>query len=129
MFRLPRLQPAGGATQQCSICITAACPYSSFLHRQSVLPASTMGCCRGAAAWPLRLPALSTRTPRPLRPGASADLWSRRNLKVQAAGGHEGKLKSVADLPGPSWSTTLYWLFVKGYADRGHLLQVIKNKT
>ncbi|XP_035984374.1 uncharacterized protein LOC118557954 [Fundulus heteroclitus] len=79
--------------------------------------------CRAAAAWPLRLPALSTRTLAALRPGASAALWTRRNLKVQAAGEQAGKLKSVADLPGPSWSTTLYWLFVKGYADRGHLLQ------
>ncbi|XP_035984285.1 sterol 26-hydroxylase, mitochondrial [Fundulus heteroclitus] len=83
--------------------------------------------CRAAAAWPLRLPALSTRTLAALRPGASAALWTRRNLKVQAAGEQAGKLKSVADLPGPSWSTTLYWLFVKGYADRGHLLQCLQK--
>lgn len=38
-----------------------------------------------------------------------------------------GKLKSIDDLPGPSFSTTLYWLFVKGYADKSHLLQGVQK--
>ncbi|XP_038158195.1 sterol 26-hydroxylase, mitochondrial [Cyprinodon tularosa] len=84
--------------------------------------------CRSALAWPLRLPALSTRTLRALRPEASSAVWSRRNLNVPAASRQEGKLKTAADLPGPSWSTTLYWLFVKGYADRGHLLQCLQKR-
>lgn len=47
----------------------------------------------------------------------------RRNLNAQATT-EAGKLKSKDDLPGPSLSTTLYWLFVKGYAENSHLLQV-----
>lgn len=82
-----------------------------------------------AAARPLRLSAHRARTlaaaragPE-LRRGASAAAPAGRNLNVQATS-EAAKLKSIDDLPGPSLSTTLYWLFVKGYADRGHLLQV-----
>ncbi|RXN33523.1 cytochrome P450 27C1-like protein [Labeo rohita] len=35
-----------------------------------------------------------------------------------------GKYKTIDDLPGPSLATTAYWLFVKGYADKSHLMQV-----
>ncbi|KAM4711304.1 sterol 26-hydroxylase, mitochondrial isoform 2-T2 [Anableps anableps] len=83
--------------------------------------------CRAAAAWPLRLPALSARALGAPRPGAGAAVRTRRSLNVRAASEQQGQLKSVADLPGPSWSTTLYWLFVKGYADRGHLLQCLQK--
>ncbi|XP_041834231.1 sterol 26-hydroxylase, mitochondrial [Melanotaenia boesemani] len=82
-----------------------------------------------AAARPLRLPAICARTlpvsraDPGLRHGAYAAVWTRRNLNVQTNTAQEGKLKSIDDLPGPSWPTTLYWLFVKGYADKGHLLQ------
>lgn len=49
---------------------------------------------------------------------------SRRHLRVQSAS-EAGKLKSIDDLPGPSLAATLYWLFIKGYADKSHLLQVL----
>ncbi|XP_060774774.1 sterol 26-hydroxylase, mitochondrial [Neoarius graeffei] len=34
------------------------------------------------------------------------------------------EFKSMDELPGPSLSTTAYWLFLKGYADKSHALQV-----
>ncbi|XP_062270456.1 sterol 26-hydroxylase, mitochondrial [Scomber scombrus] len=82
-------------------------------------------------AWSSRLPALCARIlaarPGPeLRPGASTTISARRNLNVQTAA-EAGKLKSIDDLPGPSLSTTLYWLFVKGYADKSHLLQGLQK--
>ncbi|KAM4559963.1 sterol 26-hydroxylase, mitochondrial [Odontesthes bonariensis] len=88
---------------------------------------------RAAAAWLHRLPALCSGIPRApragqgLRHGASAAVWAARNLNVQAATEQAEKLKSIDDLPGPSWPTTLYWLFVKGYADKGHLLQRLQK--
>lgn len=65
--------------------------------------------------------AVATRTLTAVRVGPMHR--HRRNLNVQATT-EAGKLKSIDDLPGPSLSTTLYWLFVKGYADKSHLLQV-----
>ncbi|KAI3366152.1 hypothetical protein L3Q82_009978, partial [Scortum barcoo] len=50
----------------------------------------------------------------------------RRELSVPATTA-AGKLKSIDELPGPSLSTTLYWLFVKGYADKSHLLQGLQR--
>ncbi|GAA6224582.1 sterol 26-hydroxylase, mitochondrial-like [Lates japonicus] len=79
-----------------------------------------------AAAWPLRLSALSTRILPAARPGASAAVSARRNLNAQAAT-EAGRLKTIDDLPGPSMSTTLYWLFVKGYAAKSHLLQGLQK--
>ncbi|XP_067116323.1 sterol 26-hydroxylase, mitochondrial [Osmerus mordax] len=38
-----------------------------------------------------------------------------------------GKYKTIDDLPGPSLATTVYRLFVKGYADKSHAMQ-IENK-
>lgn len=76
-----------------------------------------------AASRLLRLSALYTRILPAARPGASAAVSARRNLNAQAAT-EAGRLKTIDDLPGPSMSTTLYWLFVKGYADKSHLLQV-----
>ena len=35
-----------------------------------------------------------------------------------------GKHKTIDDLPGPSLATTVYWLFVKGYVDKSHAMQV-----
>ncbi|XP_047432844.1 sterol 26-hydroxylase, mitochondrial [Mugil cephalus] len=84
-----------------------------------------------AAASHLRLSALCSRTrgaPRlgpPLRRGASA-ASTRANLSVQATS-EAVKPKSIDDLPGPRLSTTLYWLFVKGYADKSHLLQGVQK--
>ncbi|KAF7641937.1 hypothetical protein LDENG_00268020 [Lucifuga dentata] len=50
----------------------------------------------------------------------------RKKLNVQAAS-EAGRLKSIDDLPGPSLLTTLYWLLVKGYMDKGHKLQVVQK--
>lgn len=74
-----------------------------------------------ASARAPRLAALCVRTLPELRPGG-------RRLNVQAAT-DAGKLKSIDELPGPSLSTTLYWLFVRGYADKSHLLQVPSDAT
>ncbi|XP_040887911.1 sterol 26-hydroxylase, mitochondrial [Toxotes jaculatrix] len=85
-----------------------------------------------AAARPLRLSALcartlpATRAGAELRPGASVAVLARRDLNVQTTA-ETGKLKSIHDLPGPSVSTTLYWLFVKGYADKSHLMQGLQK--
>ncbi|XP_071335846.1 sterol 26-hydroxylase, mitochondrial [Trachinotus anak] len=85
-----------------------------------------------AAARPLRLSALcrwalpAARAGPQLGPGATAAVSVRRNLNVQATT-EAGRLKSIDDLPGPSMSTTLYWLLVKGYADKGHLLQGLQK--
>uniref|UniRef100_A0A8C2BQC9 Si:ch211-113j14.1 n=1 Tax=Cyprinus carpio TaxID=7962 RepID=A0A8C2BQC9_CYPCA len=54
-----------------------------------------------------------------------------RTLKSQAgdvdlhsATSITGNFKTIDDLPGPSLATTAYWLFVKGYADKSHAMQV-----
>ncbi|XP_043965320.1 sterol 26-hydroxylase, mitochondrial-like isoform X2 [Gambusia affinis] len=85
--------------------------------------------CRAAAAGALRLAALSTRTQRLLRPGTrtGAPVWTRRSLNEPAAA-EPRRLKSAAELPGPSWFTTLYWLFIRGYGTRGHLLQCLQKQ-
>ncbi|XP_047015016.1 sterol 26-hydroxylase, mitochondrial isoform X2 [Ictalurus punctatus] len=46
------------------------------------------------------------------------------DLSLQSAAVAPGKLKSMDELPGPSLSATVYWLFGKGYADKSHALQV-----
>nr|XP_029522594.1 sterol 26-hydroxylase, mitochondrial-like [Oncorhynchus nerka] len=38
------------------------------------------------------------------------------------------KCKTIDDLHGPSLATTVYWLFVKGYADKSHAMQVEHKK-
>ncbi|XP_028990143.1 sterol 26-hydroxylase, mitochondrial [Betta splendens] len=58
-----------------------------------------------------------------LRPGASAAVSATRSLSVPTT--NEEKTKD--ELPGPSVSTTLYWLFVKGYAKNSHLLQGLQK--
>ncbi|XP_076579207.1 sterol 26-hydroxylase, mitochondrial [Chaetodon auriga] len=81
----------------------------------------------------MRLAALCARTlpagrsAAELRPGASAAAVSRRHLNVQATSETE-KLKGIDDLPGPSLSTTLYWVFLKGYAGKSHLLQGVQKR-
>ncbi|XP_022076963.2 sterol 26-hydroxylase, mitochondrial [Acanthochromis polyacanthus] len=86
-----------------------------------------------AAAWPLRLPALLPRTLRApraaplLRPSGGPGASACRRLNVQAAATTEAKLKSIDDLPGPSLATSLYWLLVKGYSERTHLLQGVQK--
>ncbi|KAM6958598.1 sterol 26-hydroxylase, mitochondrial isoform 2-T2 [Tautogolabrus adspersus] len=78
-----------------------------------------------AAARTLRLSALSARTLTAAR--VPPDLRHTRNLNVRAAS-EARKLKSIDDLPGPILLTTLYWLFVKGYADKSHLLQDVQKR-
>lgn len=41
---------------------------------------------------------------------------------------HNTKLKTMDDLGGPSFMTTLYWLFVKGYFQTTQQLQVSLHK-
>lgn len=86
-------------------------------------------CSLVAAAFTARPAAIGARALASVLPGselrrrAFSSTATRRNLNVQSAAGAR-KLKSIDDLPGPSLATTLYWLFVKGYADKLHLLQV-----
>lgn len=47
----------------------------------------------------------------------------RKDLNLQAATQPAG-LKCLDDLPGPNLYKIISWLFVKGYADKLHLLQV-----
>ncbi|XP_072570996.1 sterol 26-hydroxylase, mitochondrial isoform X1 [Paramormyrops kingsleyae] len=46
------------------------------------------------------------------------------NINLQSSTVNPGNLKTIDDLPGPSLATTAYWLFVKGYADKSHAMQV-----
>ncbi|XP_029372597.1 sterol 26-hydroxylase, mitochondrial isoform X2 [Echeneis naucrates] len=87
--------------------------------------------CQAAAARPLRLSALCSRIQPELRTApvpvpVPVLVPSRRNTNVQAAT-RAGGLKTINDLPGPSTARTLYWIFVKGYADRSHLLQDLQK--
>ncbi|XP_034052681.1 cytochrome P450 27C1 [Gymnodraco acuticeps] len=78
----------------------------------------------------LRLQALCPRTLPAARPGVelrsrgSSGLNQTLNLQADI---EAGKTKSIDDLPGPSLATTLYWLFIKGYADKSHLLQDVQK--
>lgn len=86
-----------------------------------------MNWSRTVVVQPLRLGAFLCRAGPQLRVGASAASWTSKNLNVQRTTA-AAELKSIDDLPGPSASTTLYWMFVKGYADKAHLLQVKDSK-
>ncbi len=46
------------------------------------------------------------------------------NVDLHSATSISGNYKTIDDLPGPSLATTAYWLFVKGYADKSHAMQV-----
>ncbi|XP_061779473.1 sterol 26-hydroxylase, mitochondrial [Nerophis lumbriciformis] len=64
------------------------------------------------------------------RPGLSALCrglipLSTRTLAQETTGA--AKLKTIEDLPGPTLSTTLFWLFAKGYKDKSHLLQGVQK--
>ncbi|KAJ8255646.1 hypothetical protein COCON_G00195100 [Conger conger] len=45
-------------------------------------------------------------------------------LNLPAGSSSSVTLRTIDDLPGPSLATTIYWLFVKGYADKSHAMQV-----
>lgn len=66
----------------------------------------------------LRCAAVCARNPARLRAALPS-----RNLNLQATS-EAANLKGIADLPGPNIYKILYWLFVKGYGERSHLLQV-----
>ncbi|KAF3688323.1 Sterol 26-hydroxylase, mitochondrial [Channa argus] len=74
----------------------------------------------------LRFTPLFSRAVPGLRAGASAAVCLKRNVNVQATT-EARRLKSKDELPGPSFSTTMYWLFVKGYAEKGHLMQGLQK--
>ncbi|XP_057715259.1 sterol 26-hydroxylase, mitochondrial [Corythoichthys intestinalis] len=54
----------------------------------------------------------------------SLGLWTRTIFQARA---EVAKLKTIDDLSGPTLSKTLFWLFVKGYADKSHLLQGLQK--
>ncbi|XP_074415811.1 LOW QUALITY PROTEIN: cytochrome P450 27C1 [Scleropages formosus] len=72
------------------------------------------------SAAPRALSGSPNRSPnRGLRSGGS-----RLNLQTPAAANRRHDYKTMDDLPGPNLATTAYWLFVKGYADKSHAMQV-----
>ncbi|XP_077422877.1 sterol 26-hydroxylase, mitochondrial isoform X2 [Vanacampus margaritifer] len=58
------------------------------------------------------------------RRGGPVGLWTRTLVQTRA---EAAKLKTIDDLPGPTLFKTLFWLFVKGYADKSHLLQGVQK--
>ncbi|KAK2857195.1 hypothetical protein Q5P01_005930 [Channa striata] len=60
----------------------------------------------------------SPRTPPGLRARGSATVQANPEAK---------RLKSKDELAGPSLPTTMYWLFVKGYAEKSHLMQGLQK--
>ncbi|KAM3585748.1 uncharacterized protein V6R79_026130 [Siganus canaliculatus] len=81
---------------------------------------------RMAAVRTPRILALCARTVRVAAGLHCGAATPRRSLKVQTAA-EEGNLKSMDELPGPSLLTTLYWLFVKGYGEKSHKLQILQK--
>lgn len=81
----------------------------------------TMG--RHIVVRPSRFVALCGRTLSAAWDGCEHRFTWTRQLNVQTATA-PGKYKTIDDLPGPSLATTVYWLFVKGYADKSHAMQV-----
>ncbi|KAJ8252996.1 hypothetical protein GJAV_G00208000 [Gymnothorax javanicus] len=54
----------------------------------------------------------------------SLRLKSGSGLNLQPSLSNSMKFKTIDDLPGPNLATTVYWLFVKGYADKSHAMQM-----
>uniref|UniRef100_A0A665WNG1 Sterol 26-hydroxylase, mitochondrial-like n=1 Tax=Echeneis naucrates TaxID=173247 RepID=A0A665WNG1_ECHNA len=52
----------------------------------------------------------------------------RRHASSTSAVGCDGKLKTMDDLGGPNFTTSLYWLFFKGYFQKTQQLQVEHSK-
>ncbi|KAL7890733.1 hypothetical protein AOLI_G00002090 [Acnodon oligacanthus] len=74
---------------------------------------------------PVRLTAARWRQTALLQLEAARSLKAQSSdLNVQAVTAEPGKLKTIEDLPGPSLATTVHWLFVKGYADKSHAMQL-----
>ncbi|XP_066520976.1 sterol 26-hydroxylase, mitochondrial [Hoplias malabaricus] len=74
---------------------------------------------------PKRLAAPLCRPVAMLPPAGARSLKAQSSdLNQQSVTASPGKLKTIDDLHGPSLATTVYWLFVKGYADKSHSLQI-----
>lgn len=58
---------------------------------------------------------------RRFKSGASRHVGQHFQTTIETA---PEKYKTIDDLHGPSLATTVYWLFVKGYADKSHAMQV-----
>uniref|UniRef100_A0A7N8WJN5 Cytochrome P450 family 27 subfamily A member 3 n=1 Tax=Mastacembelus armatus TaxID=205130 RepID=A0A7N8WJN5_9TELE len=56
------------------------------------------------------------------------DIHRREAATSTTVMGHSNKLKSMDDLGGPSFITTLYWLFVKGYFQTTQQMQIEHSK-
>lgn len=78
----------------------------------------------GSLARSLRLSVRCARSPAGTPAGPEPLHRASKHLSAGASSGTAGGLKSIDELPGPSLPTTLYWLFLRGYADKSHLLQV-----
>ncbi|XP_036401510.1 cytochrome P450 27C1-like [Megalops cyprinoides] len=85
--------------------------------------------CAAVAFRPALLPAFCGRTLAATLDTTICRLKSgTSDLNLQASTEVTGKYKTIDDLPGPSLATTAYWLFVKGYADKSHAMQVEHRK-
>ncbi|CAB1327971.1 unnamed protein product [Coregonus sp. 'balchen'] len=62
---------------------------------------------------------------RRFKSGASRQLGQHLQTTIETT---PEKYKTIDDLRGPSLATTVYWLFVKGYADKSHAMQVEHKK-
>ncbi|XP_071185577.1 sterol 26-hydroxylase, mitochondrial-like isoform X2 [Salvelinus alpinus] len=62
---------------------------------------------------------------RRFKSGASRHLGQNLQTTIETS---PEKYKTIDDLRGPSLATTVYWLFVKGYADKSHAMQVEHKK-
>ncbi|XP_048091612.1 sterol 26-hydroxylase, mitochondrial [Alosa alosa] len=108
-----------------------ACLHSSVAYRRQLRQIHTaqdkcgleMSLSVSLALSPLRQ---VTRLCRPLSSAVDSSVQRNRSgtreLNVETPS--SGKFKTIDDLPGPSLATTVYWLFVKGYADKSHAMQV-----
>ncbi|XP_072291684.1 sterol 26-hydroxylase, mitochondrial [Eucyclogobius newberryi] len=84
-----------------------------------------------AVASSVRLSALGARALLPVRLGLRCPFSRHLNVQAGTAGtagtSDTEKLRTIEDLPGPSFTKTLYWVLFKGYADKSHLLQDVQK--
>lgn len=60
----------------------------------------------------------------PAPAAAAVSYGARRASSSTQAVASRGRLKAMDELPGPSFLTSLYWLFGKGYFQKAHQMQV-----
>ncbi|XP_018552071.1 sterol 26-hydroxylase, mitochondrial [Lates calcarifer] len=63
-----------------------------------------------------------------LNPASYGDIHHRDTSTTTTVMGTNNKLKTMDDLGGPSFMTTLYWLFVKGYFQTTQQMQIEHSK-